>query len=89
LDEFERALASLLPRLRRFAHGLTRDRADADDLTQRTAERALKARGQWQPGTNFDAWAYLRKPFVRGLTSNLFDTRAFKYAWIDRNWRPA
>jgi oligopeptide transport system substrate-binding protein len=35
----------------------------------------------------FDAWAYLRKPFVRGLTSNLFDTRAFKYAWIDPNWR--
>ena len=35
----------------------------------------------------FDVWAYLRKPFVRGLTSNLFDTRAFKYAWIDRNWR--
>ena len=37
----------------------------------------------------FDVWAYLRKPYVRGLTSNLFDTRAFKYAWIDRNWRTA
>jgi oligopeptide transport system substrate-binding protein len=33
----------------------------------------------------FDIWAYLRKPFVRGLTSNLFDTRA----WIDTNWRPS
>jgi len=58
LDEFEKALAKLLPRLRRFAHGLTRNAADADDLTQRTAERALRARSQWQPGTNFDAWAY-------------------------------
>jgi RNA polymerase sigma factor (sigma-70 family) len=58
LDEFEDALSSVLPRLRRFAHGLTRDPADADDLTQRTAERALRARGQWQAGTNFDAWAY-------------------------------
>jgi oligopeptide transport system substrate-binding protein len=37
----------------------------------------------------FDVWAYLRKPYVRGLTSNLFDTRSFKYAWIDRNWRAA
>jgi ABC-type oligopeptide transport system substrate-binding subunit len=37
----------------------------------------------------YDVWAYLRKPFVRGLTSNLFDTRAFKYAWIDPNWRAA
>jgi len=58
LDEFEDALSSVLPRLRRFAHGLTRDSADAEDLTQRTAERALRARGQWQAGTNFDAWAY-------------------------------
>jgi len=58
LDDFETALAALLPRLRRFAHGLARDTADADDLTQQTAERALKARGQWQPGTSLAAWTY-------------------------------
>jgi RNA polymerase sigma-70 factor (ECF subfamily) len=58
LDEVERRLASLLPRLRRFAHGLARNAADADDLVQASAERMLKSRGQWQPGTNFDAWAY-------------------------------
>jgi oligopeptide transport system substrate-binding protein len=34
-----------------------------------------------------ESWAYLLKPFVRGLASNLFDTRAFKYAWIDTGWR--
>ncbi len=37
----------------------------------------------------FDVWAYLRKPYVRGLASNLFDTRSFKYAWIERNWKTA
>lgn len=58
MDEVEDRLASLLPRLRRFAHGLARDAADADDLTQATAERILKARAQWQRGTNFNAWAY-------------------------------
>jgi len=58
LDEVERRLASLLPRLRRFAHGLTRNGADADDLVQAAAERMLKARDQWQPDSNFDAWAY-------------------------------
>lgn len=58
LDDFEGALASLLPRLRRFAHGLTRDAADADDLTQAAAERALRSRDQWQPGTRLDAWLY-------------------------------
>ncbi len=58
MDEIERRLASLLPRLRRFAHGLARNVADADDLTQATAERILRSRDRWQAGTNFDAWAY-------------------------------
>lgn len=48
----------MLPRLRRFAHGLARNAADAEDLTQGAAERILKAQDQWQPGTSFDAWAY-------------------------------
>jgi ABC-type oligopeptide transport system substrate-binding subunit len=34
------------------------------------------------------AWSYLCKPFVRGLESHLLDVRAFKYVWIDTNWRP-
>lgn len=51
-------LTAMLPRLRRFARGLTQDRADADDLCQQTIERALKARGQWQEGTRLDAWVY-------------------------------
>lgn len=48
----------MLPRLRRFAHGLTANRADADDLAQITLERALRAREQWQEGTRLDAWLY-------------------------------
>ena len=51
-------LTALLPRLRRFARGLTQDSADADDLCQQTIERALKARSQWQQGTRLDAWVY-------------------------------
>lgn len=51
-------LTALLPRLRRFARGLTQDSADADDLCQQTIERALKARRQWQEGTRLDAWVY-------------------------------
>jgi RNA polymerase sigma-70 factor (ECF subfamily) len=56
LQDFERELLSLLPRLRRFARSLARDAADADDLTQVSLERALKARAQWTPGTRLDAW---------------------------------
>ena len=57
-QSFEDELVALLPRLRRFAHGLSRSSADADDLTQLTVERALRSRGQWQPGTRLDSWLY-------------------------------
>ena len=56
--DFESGLTQCLPRLRRFAHALSRNRADADDLTQSTLERALSARRQWQPGTRLDSWLY-------------------------------
>jgi RNA polymerase sigma-70 factor (ECF subfamily) len=55
---FEDQLGALLPRLRRFAHALSRDPADADDLTQAAVERALRSKAQWQPGTRLDSWAY-------------------------------
>lgn len=55
---FESELTALLPRLRRFAHALTRNSADADDLTQMTIERALRSKDQWQPGTRLDSWLY-------------------------------
>ena len=58
MQAFERELLALLPRLRRFSRSLARDAADADDLCQTTIERALKARGQWKPGTRLDAWMY-------------------------------
>ena len=57
-SSFESELAELLPRLRRFAHALSRNSADADDLTQATIERALRSREQWQPGSRLDSWGY-------------------------------
>jgi len=55
---FESGLTQTLPRLRRFAHALSREPADADDLTQMTIERALRSRGQWREGTRLDSWLY-------------------------------
>lgn len=57
-DPFCEELTGLLPRLRRFARGLTHDVADADDLCQQTVERALSSRHQWQEGTRLDTWVY-------------------------------
>ena len=51
-------MLTLLPRLRRFAAGLTRNLVDADDLCQATIERALANRGKWQSGTRLDSWMY-------------------------------
>jgi oligopeptide transport system substrate-binding protein len=36
-----------------------------------------------------EAYRFLCKPYVKGLGSQpLAETRAFRYAWIDTNWRP-
>jgi len=51
-------LVSLLPRLRRFAYGLTGSLDDGDDLVQSACERALARLDQFQPGTRLDSWMY-------------------------------
>ncbi|MBO9671281.1 MAG: RNA polymerase sigma factor [Sphingobium sp.] len=56
--QFEQGIVALLPRLRRFAAGLSRDIAAGDDLCQMTIERALKSRDQWAEGTRLDSWMY-------------------------------
>ena len=55
---FDAELAAVWPRLRRFAHTLARNSADADDLAQLTAEKAFKSFGQYQTGTRFDCWLF-------------------------------
>jgi len=57
-DEFDRELRAHWPRLRRFAFALCRNAADADDLIQSAAERAMRSAAQWQPGTRFDSWMF-------------------------------
>jgi len=51
-------MVQLLPRLRRFAAGLTGSVTDGDDLVQDTVERALKNLHQWEPGTRLDSWMF-------------------------------
>src|SRR3546814_13625959 len=58
LMAFEGELLALLPRLRRFAAGLSRNAADGDDLCQAGLERARKSRHLWAAGTRRDSWMY-------------------------------
>jgi RNA polymerase sigma-70 factor (ECF subfamily) len=55
---FSHQLVALLPRLRRFARGLTRSPEEGDDLVQAACERALSRRDQFEPGTRLDSWMY-------------------------------
>jgi RNA polymerase sigma-70 factor (ECF subfamily) len=57
-QELRVELVGLLPRLRRFAYGLTGSLDDGDDLVQGACERALRRLDQFQPGTRFDSWMY-------------------------------
>ncbi len=51
-------LIAVLPRMRRFARGLTGSMVEADDLVQAACERALARRHQFQEGTRFDSWMF-------------------------------
>jgi RNA polymerase sigma-70 factor, ECF subfamily len=51
-------IISLLPRLRRFAHGLTRDGQQADDLVQSACLKALERWHQYQADTNLASWMF-------------------------------
>ncbi|HJU15454.1 MAG TPA: RNA polymerase sigma factor [Stellaceae bacterium] len=55
---FSDQLVAVLPRLRRFARGLTGSVVDADDLVQAACERALLRQHQFEEGTRFDSWMF-------------------------------
>ena len=55
---FSDQLITALPRLRRFARGLTGSASEADDLVQAACERALTREHQFQEGTRFDSWMF-------------------------------
>ena len=57
-DDARTQIVAFLPRLRRFALSLTRDRDQGDDLVQETCVRALANIEQWQEGTRLDSWMY-------------------------------
>ncbi|MBM3557420.1 MAG: RNA polymerase sigma factor [Alphaproteobacteria bacterium] len=57
-EAFRRQIVDLLPRLRRFARGLTGSPQDADDLVQNACVRAIERAHQYTDGTRLDSWMY-------------------------------
>ena len=67
---FEQLAVPLFDRLYNFAHWLTRNREEAEDLVQETFTKALKGFASFQQGTNFRAWMFriLRNTFLNSRT---------------------
>lgn len=63
-----RDIVALLPRLRRFAAGLTGSVTEGDDIVQTACLRALERYHQWEPGTRLDSWMF----------------RIIRNLWLDR-----
>ena len=63
-----RDIVTLLPRLRRFAAGLTGSINEGDDVVQAACLRALERYHQWEPGTRLDSWMF----------------RIIRNLWLDR-----
>jgi RNA polymerase sigma-70 factor, ECF subfamily len=77
---FEQQAISHMDALFAVACKLTRNPAEAEDLVQDALVKAIRARDQFQPGTNLKAWLFriLTNTFINkyrrsGLERNLFD----------------
>jgi RNA polymerase sigma-70 factor (ECF subfamily) len=70
LDSFEELAMPLFEQLYNFAHWLTRNRDEAEDLVQETYVKGLRGFSSFQLGTNFRAWMYriLRNTFLTSRT---------------------
>jgi RNA polymerase sigma-70 factor (ECF subfamily) len=67
---FEELAMPLFEQLYNFAHWLTQNREEAEDLVQETYIKALKGFSSYRLGTNFRAWMYriLRNTFLTSRT---------------------
>ena len=58
MDERRRAIIEQIPRMRRYARSLVRDRDAADDLVQDSLERALSRMDRWVTGDLPRRWLF-------------------------------
>jgi RNA polymerase sigma-70 factor, ECF subfamily len=69
-ESFEAQAMPMFASLYNFAHWLTQNREEAEDLVQETYLKALKGFASFQQGTNLRAWMYriLRNAFLTSRT---------------------
>lgn len=71
-DDFTSELISLEDSLERFAHSLTTNKDDAEDLVQDTFLKALTYMEQFEDNTNLKAWTFtiMRNTFINNYRRN-------------------
>ncbi len=71
---FEELAVPLIGELYNFAHWLTQDRTESEDLVQEALVKGLKAFSSFHPGTNFRAWMFriLRNTFLSSRSGKQF-----------------
>ncbi|MEM7500070.1 MAG: RNA polymerase sigma factor [Pseudomonadota bacterium] len=57
-ETLQNEIASLVPRLRRFAYALSGSREEGDDIVQMACVKALSRLDQFQPGSRLDSWMF-------------------------------
>jgi len=77
LEDFERAILAHSPSLLAVACRLAKGRAEGEDLVQDTLVKALRARGQYEAGTNLKAW-------LLKILKNTFINR-YRRSGLERN----
>ena len=85
VNDFGRLLEKEIPRLRRYARGLTRDVSRADDLVQDTLVRAIAKQDFWQRGTSLRAWLFtlMHNQNVNGVRRSMREGIAIEF---DDKW---
>ena len=85
MNDFGRLLEKEIPRLRRYARGLTHDLSRADDLVQDTLVRAIAKQDFWQQGTSLRAWLFtlMHNQNVNGIRPSVRERRAVEF---DDKW---
>jgi RNA polymerase sigma-70 factor, ECF subfamily len=79
MDDICRLIEAEIPKLRRYARALLRDKDRADDLVQDTIVRALKKIHLFQRGTNLRAWLFtmLHNQYVNFIRRTLRQGQTF------------
>lgn len=73
--KFRQELVEMIPRLRRFAYGLTGSAADGDDLVQTTLERAINHQHQLKEAKGLYGWVF---SILRSMWKNELRSRSVR-----------